>query len=174
MKTKDGGIIATGTDSIRTDLSLYLGKTLYVKVSDAGTGTNSCWSEVKIEDKLKPRWASNRPDTCIVTCPSLGTFVPRAIDNCHNPRVYQVSESIIVNDCTKPAIFAGPDTLKCITREYRAVDEWGNVSDSICKVVIYVAAIDDLIWPKNTQLFCEEDYAKIPSGPYAGNPSPLR
>ncbi|MBK7636251.1 MAG: hypothetical protein IPJ13_19765 [Saprospiraceae bacterium] len=47
-----------------------------------------------------------------------------------------------------PLIFAGPDTLKCITREYRAIDEWGNVSDSICKVVIYVTAIDDLIWPK--------------------------
>jgi hypothetical protein len=173
MKTKDGGIIATGTDSIRTDLSLYLGKTLYVKVSDAGTGTNSCWSEVKIEDKLKPRWASSRPDTCIVTCPSLGTFVPKAIDNCHTPRVYQVSENIVVNNCQMPLIFAGPDTLKCITREYRAIDEWGNVSDSICKVVIYVTAIDDLIWPKNAKLFCEDDYAKIPSGPYAGHPSPL-
>jgi hypothetical protein len=172
MTSQTGGVIITGAPGtpLRLNASLYLGKTIYGKVNN---GTNSCWTSIKIEDKMKPRWASSRPDTCIVTCPSLGTFVPKAIDNCHTPRVYQVSENIVVNNCQMPSIFAGPDTLKCITREYRAVDEWGNVSDSICKVVIYVTAIDDIIWPKNAQLYCEEDYAKIPSGPFAGNPSPL-
>jgi hypothetical protein len=174
MKTKTGGIIVGPTvgSVILNDGGLYVGKTIYGKVSD-GSGQNSCWTEIKIEDKMKPRWASSDPDVCIVTCPSLGTFVPRAIDNCHTPRVYQVSENIVVNNCLMPQIFAGPDTLKRITREYRAVDESGNVSDEICTVVIYVTAIDDIIWPKNTQLYCEEDYAKIPSGPFAGNPSPL-
>lgn len=174
MKSQTGGIIVGPTVFSVTleDGGLYIGKTIYGKVADA-SGLNSCWTEIKIEDKIKPRWANNRPDTCVVTCPSLGTFTPRAIDNCHTPRTYQVSENIIVNDCTKPAIFAGPDTLKCITREYRAVDESGNISDSICKVVIYVTKIDDFIWPKNVKLSCDGDYARIPSGPYAGHPSPL-
>ncbi|MBK8055375.1 MAG: T9SS type A sorting domain-containing protein [Saprospiraceae bacterium] len=178
MKTAQGDIIPDLAPAIgvaEVDGSLLIGKTIYAKVTTQPIDgkVNSCWTTVYVEDKIKPSWANNRPDTCIVTCPSLGTFVPRAIDNCHTPRVYQVSESIVVNDCTKPLIFAGPDTLKCITREYRAIDESGNVSDSICKVVIYVTAIDDLIWPKNSQLFCEEDYAKIPSGPFAGHPSPV-
>ena len=170
MKTKTGGVIASGTTTVTADGSLLIGKTIYAKVtSSAIPGSNSCWTEVKVEDKLKPTWARTLPDTCVVTCPSLGTYIPKALDNCHTPRVYQTSETIIVNNCNAPAIFAGPDTLKQIIRTYRAIDESGNISDTECTVVIYVTSIDDVIWPKLTQIECDANYAKLPNG----RPSPV-
>ena len=170
MKTKTGGVIAGPSTlfTTLTDGSLYVGKTIYGKVEDA-SGLNSCWTEIKIEDKIKPTWARTTPDTCVVTCPSLGTYIPLALDNCHTPRVYQVSESIIVNDCNLSAIFAGPDTLKQIIRKYKAIDESGNISDNECTVVIYVTTIKDVIWPKIATLQCDDDYAKLANG----RPSPV-
>jgi len=169
MKTPTGGIMSTGYGDATLDPGqLYIGKTIYGKVSDAN-GLNSCWTTIKIEDKLKPRWVSLLPDTLVVTCPSLGLYVPRAYDNCHAPVVYQVSETIVVNDCFTPSIFAGPDTLKEITRTYLARDESGNISDIACTVVFYVVAIDDFIPPANVQLQCDENYARLPNG----LPSPL-
>jgi len=98
MKTPTGGIMSTGYGDATLDPGqLYIGKTIYGKVSDAN-GLNSCWTTIKIEDKLKPRWVSLLPDTLVVTCPSLGLYVPRAYDNCHAPVVYQVSETIVVNE----------------------------------------------------------------------------
>ncbi|MGB4960234.1 MAG: cohesin domain-containing protein, partial [Saprospiraceae bacterium] len=91
-------------------------------------------------------------------------YIPTAIDNCHTPRVFQTSEKTVVNDCTKPAIFAGPDTLKQIIRTYGAIDESGNVADVECTVVIYVTSIDDFIWPKPALIQCDADYAKLANG----------
>lgn len=174
METPTGGIISTGVgEAVFNTAYLYIDKTIYGKVT-TGNGTNSCWTTIKVEDKLKPRWAKLIPDTIVTICPAVDMYFPEAIDNCHTPKVYQVSEEIIVNNCNRPDLFAGPDTLKVIIRKYRAIDESGNISDIDCPVVIYVVALDinNLIGIKNVQLECDAPYAKIPSGPYAGHPSP--
>ena len=72
MKTKTGGVIFdedTNPLTATIDASLLIGKTIYAKVTAPGE-LNSCWTEVKIEDKLKPTWWSTIPDTCVVTCPT--------------------------------------------------------------------------------------------------------
>lgn len=175
MKTPTGGIIDSGSGEAELiDGQLYIGKTIYAKVATEN-GTNSCWATVKVEDKYKPRWEDDDAQNIVVTCPSVGMFVPRAIDNCHAPRVYLVNETIVVNDCVNP-IFAGSDTIKMIERVFRAVDESGNISETDCKVIFWVVTldIDDVIGVKNVQLECDAPYAKIPAGrPFAGNPSPV-
>ena len=170
MKTPTGGIIDSGTGEAELiDGQLYIGKTIYGKVATAN-GTNSCWTTINVEDKFKPTWESIEPDTCVVTCPSLGSFIPVAFDNCHTPRVFQVNEEIVVNECDRPDLFAGPDTLKMIKRTYRAIDESGNVSLTDCSVVFYVVSLDfdDIVGLENVQLECDAPYAKLPNG----NPSP--
>lgn len=174
MKTPTGGIIASGEGQAElTDAYQYLNKTIYGKVTNAD-GTNSCWTSIFIEDKMKPRWAKSEPDTILTICPAVGSYLPEAYDNCHPPKVYQVREEIIVNDCNKPQFFAGPDTLKLIIRSYRAVDESNNISDTDFVVYIYVTSLDisNLIGVQNVQLECDEPYAKIQSGRYEGHPSP--
>mgnify|MGYP003592029216 CR=1 FL=1 len=166
MKTPTGGIIDSGTGEAELiEGQLYIGKSIYAKVANAA-GTNSCWTTINVEDKFKPTWESTEPDTCVVTCPSIGSFIPVAFDNCHTPRVYQVSEEIIPNDCDRPDLFAGPDTLKLIKRTYRAEDESGNISATDCSVVFYVVALDydDIVSIKNVQLECDDHYAKLPNG----------
>lgn len=175
MKTPTSGIIDSGTGEAElTDGQLYIGKTIYAKVATAG-GTNSCWTTVNVEDKFRPSWESDDVQNIVVTCPSIGSFVPSALDNCHAPKVFMVSENIIVNDCINP-IFAGSDTIKMIERKFRAIDESGNISDTDCTVIFWVVTldIDDVIGVQNVQLQCDAPYAKIPVGrPFAGNPSPV-
>jgi hypothetical protein len=174
MKTPTGGIIDTGTGEAELiDGQLYIGKTIYAKVATSN-GSNSCWTTINVEDKFKPTWESLVPDTLVVTCPSVGSFIPTAFDNCHSPRVFMVSERIVTNDCINP-IFAGSDTIKMIERIFRAVDESGNFSSTDCSVVYWVVTldIDDVIGVNNTQLECDANYARIPAGkPFAGHPSP--
>lgn len=174
MKTPTSGIIATGVEeAVFNDAYLYIGKTIYGKVTDAN-GVNSCWTTINVEDKMKPRWVRTTPDTIVTICPAIGSFLPEATDNCHPPKIFQVSEEIIVNKCDRPDLFAGPDTLKLIKKSYRAIDESGNISETDCVVWIYVVtlSVENLIGVKNVQLECDAPYAKIPSGPFAGHPSP--
>ncbi len=170
MKTPTGGIIDSGSGEAELiDGQLYIGKTIYAKVATVN-GSNSCWTTINVEDKFRPSWESIEPDTCVVTCPSIGSFIPVAYDNCHTPRVFQVREDIVLNECDRPDLFLGPDTLKMIKRTYRAIDESGNVSDTDCSVVFYVVAldVDDIVGLKNAVLQCDADYAKLANG----NPSP--
>lgn len=169
MKTPTGGVIATG-NGIATlpDGQLYVGKTIYGKVTDP-SGLNSCWTTIKIEDKIKPTWEDTDPVDVVITCPAMSSFTPVAIDNCHTPVVYIVSETIIVNDCFNP-IFAGADTIKLIERTYLARDESGNISEVACVVRIWVVGldVDDIIGVRNISVECDDNYARLQNG----NPSP--
>lgn len=177
MSTPTSGIISTGIGfAILDDARLMVGKTIYSKIETAD-GRNSCWSTILIEDKMKPFWESAEPDTVVISqCTPLPSFLPTALDNCKLASVYQVGEDVEVNNCNNTAGFAGPDTLKMVKRIFRAIDEYGNVSDDDCHVVIYVRAFNssDVTGITNAVLYCEEPYAKIPEGqPFADHPSPV-
>ncbi len=177
MRTPTTGVIATGTGSaFLDDARLFVGKTIYAKVATAD-GQNSCWSTILIEDKMKPRWENDTPDTVVISqCLPVPAFLPSALDNCKLADVFQVGEDIVVNNCDNVAGFAGPDTLKLIRRTFRAVDGYGNMSDTDCHVVIYIRAFasNDITGISNRVLKCDEPYARIPAGqPFAGHPSPV-
>lgn len=181
MKTPTGNIIATGTGSaLLQDAHLYIGKKIYGKVTES-TGVNSCWTEIVIEDKLAP--VIECPDDLTLTCYQLAAYCPVVTENCSHYTLNMIAETITVNDC-RPATGLPDEVLKVITRTYQAVDESGNVS-APCTVNITVEGLPTLNDPyinmpanrwlaDDTELQCNEDYAKIPAGqPFAGNPSPF-
>ncbi len=147
----------------------HAGKTLYGKVSN---GTNSCWSKLVIEDKIKP----------VITCPTgvlalscaqMSTYVPVVSDNCAVAKLDTISETITVNNCSNfPA-----NVLKRIVRTYQATDIFNNKSLP-CTITIDVMRIPSLAsiaMPLNytvataTELACKGPWAALPNG----NPSPL-
>ena len=181
MKTPTGNIIATGIGSaLLEDAHLYIGKKIYGKVTE-GTGVNSCWTEILIKDKLAP--VIECPDDLTLTCYQLAAYCPVVIENCSHYTLNMIGETITVNDC-RPSTGLPAEVLKVITRTYQAVDASGNVS-APCTLTITVEGLPTLGDPyinmpanrwlvDNTELQCNEDYAKIPVGqPFAGNPSPF-
>ncbi len=181
MKTPTGGVIVTGTASvILDDAHLLIGKTIYGKVATAD-GLNSCWTTILIEDKLAPVVVC--PEDVTLTCYQTATYCPEVIENCSHYTLNIIEETIQVNDC-KPGTNLPDEVLKVITRTYQAVDESGNKSLP-CTMEITVVGLPSLNEPyvnmpanrwlaDETQLLCNEDYAKIPAGqPFAGNPSPI-
>ncbi len=179
MKTPTTDVVASGVgQAVLTEGLLYVGKTLYAKVTSAPTApggpTNSCWSVINIEDKLKPKFVEC-PVTKVLTCPVMEYFKPEATDNCGPAQVFMVGEDILVNNCNLPLVFAGPDTLKRVIRTFKAKDKVGNISDEVCEVTIWVVSLerDEIEIPKDVQLSCDGDYARIPVGlPFAGHPNP--
>jgi hypothetical protein len=175
MKSATGGIIAGPAldQVILPDGVLYVGKSIYAKVTNTTT-KNSCWTLLNIEDKLKPYFDPLCSKDTILTCPQMASYVPTALDNCGAATAFLVSESILVNDCRNPAVFAGPDTLKRIIRTWKAKDKHGLISDSVCLDTIWLVALEReaIQIPKNITLQCDENYATILDGIYKGNPSP--
>jgi len=182
MKTPTGGVITQGVGSATLpDGVLYVGKTIYGKVIDGATGLNSCWTTIKVEDKLAP--VVECPDDLTLTCYQMATYCPEVTENCSHYTLNIIDETIQVNDC-KPSTGLPAEVLKVITRTYQAVDESGNKSVP-CSMTITVVGLPSLEepyvnmpanrWlPDNTELKCDDDYAKIPAGqPFAGNPSPV-
>ena len=180
MKTPTGGVIAQGVGAATlTDGVLYIGKTIYGKVIDA-SGQNSCWTTIKVEDKLAPEIEC--PEDLTLTCYQMATYCPVVYENCSHYTLNVIEETITVNDC-KPSTGLPDEVLKVITRTYQAVDESGNKS-APCTMSITVVGLPSLEEPyvnmpanrwlaDETHLRCDEDYAKIPVGqPFAGNPSP--
>ncbi len=180
MKTPTGGIITSGVGAATlTDGQLYIGKTIYGKVTDA-SGLNSCWTTIKVEDKIAPQIEC--PDDLTLTCYQMASYCPVVFENCSHYTLNVIEESITVNDC-KPTTGLPDEVLKVVTRTYQAVDESGNKSLP-CTMEITVVGLPSLDEPyvnmpsnrwlaDQTELQCDEDYARIPAGqPFAGNPSP--
>ena len=179
MKTPTGGVISTGTGSADLiDGKAYIGKTIYGKVTEA-SGINSCWATIKIEDKLAP--VIECPDDMTLTCYQMLNYCPIVTENCSHYTLNIIEETVTVNDC-KPATGLAEDVLKVVTRTYQAVDESGNKSVP-CTMSITVVGLPTLDEPyvnmpsnkwlaDQSELQCNEDYSKIPSGTYAGHPSP--
>jgi uncharacterized repeat protein (TIGR01451 family) len=97
----------------------HIGKELKAKVINVCSG-NSCWTNLKVEDKTKPKI------TCVndtIDCTLMKSYIiPFVSDNCDiNPLRIVVDETIENTPCNK--LYS-----KIVTRIYTAKDESGNVS----------------------------------------------
>lgn len=117
----------------------YLGQKITAKIINACDG-NSCWTEVLVEDKLKPTIACIN-DT--IDCFKLDSYLgPDVRDNCDDdPEKRFIDFRIVSPDCD-------PNFAKIITRKYVAIDNYGTMSDTcVMKVYLKHIALDSIIYP---------------------------
>jgi hypothetical protein len=121
----------------------HIGGTYTVKVFDACSG-NSCWSELTIEDKLKPVIScSTIPDTLYCYKKDQRTL-PLAYDNCSEPVEVLLIDSIFLPmECN--ADFVGK-----LKKTFVAVDEAGNYSEECDQyIMLRRIVLDDITPPEN-------------------------
>lgn len=124
----------------------WLGETIIATVTDPTTG-NSCWSYVKIEDKLAPE----------ILCLN-DTVSCRVFNNMERPAVatdcsqYEVT---LLDEFVEP-IYCDPRFIKRVTRKYVSTDLLGNVSDTCSQLLIVERPnLDSIIFPpEKVELFC--------------------
>ena len=98
----------------------HIGKAIMAKLID-GCGNNSCWSTVRVEDKINP--TIECPDTIEIACFDMNRdFRPPASDNCNGP--VNVRESYFI----ETPLFCD-DYVMRINAGYIATDEHGNESE---------------------------------------------
>jgi hypothetical protein len=117
-----------------------IGQTLPVKVKHWATG-NICWGSITIEDKLAPTINCPANQTVACSAPTAPVFTGNpTISDCSN---FTVSHIDLENSqgCANPT--------NIITRQWTAVDEYGN--DNSCNQTIFVEAgdINDVVFPSN-------------------------
>lgn len=147
LTTQSGEVIPNAT--LTSD---HIGMTVTAKVIDGCSG-NSCWSEILVEDKIKPTIV------CIDTeidCNKIDEFPgPFAEDNCGG----EVTVTLL-NEVT--TVLSCDDYLAEITRTYQATDAQGNKSDA-CDMTLLVKRVvldsikfpSDLLMMDNTALNCD-------------------
>lgn len=183
-----GLVIPTGTLGYN-----YINKTLKIQVVHECSG-NSCWGYAKIEDKSIPELIC--PDDITIDCEDLsnlsvtgypvtgpgvvrtalsnGTFLLQNFDRCSDVILSFTDQSVT-------GLCDGPYSA-IITRMWRAVDTYNNVST--CTQTIYVnrATLADLVMPgswdnvlgPNPSLEACDNYPKLPEGhSFEGNPDPV-
>ncbi len=111
--------------------SAQVGQNLTVKVS---LGNNSCWGNLKVEDKLAP--IINCPINDTISCFDTRAFaLPNAVDNCGSSSVVKlIANDLVDNPCNSP--FTAVRTLS-----YQSEDAMGNKSP-ICQRSIYYRKIN--------------------------------
>ena len=142
----------------------HIGKTLYGKVFNAA-GTNSCWTKLTIEDKIKPV-ITCPTGVMVLNCTQMSTFLPTVNDNCLAFTLDTISETVTVNDCNSGL---GANILKRVVRTYQATDASGNVSVpcTITFDVTTIPSLDDIVPPASytvlgaTALECDGPWAKL-------------
>ena len=112
--------------------SEHVGQTVTAKIIDACSG-NSCWSEITVEDKLKPTIIC---EDAIVPCNKVDQFVgPIVEDNCSDEiEITMLGETITPLVCDSLYVAE-------IERSYQATDEYGRKSD-VCTMTIFVERVD--------------------------------
>lgn len=119
----------------------YIGSTVIAKVMDQCSG-NSCWSFIKVEDKRAPEIECfDLTISCIDMSEYNGPFT---LDNCSG------ESELIQTGETKTALDCDPDYVYLITRSYKSIDGYGNISPE-CTQTIYVERpnLDNIVRPSN-------------------------
>ncbi len=110
----------------------HVGTTVMAKLLE-GCGGNSCWSSIKVEDKVAPISICR---DIILPCYKLDEYEgPFERDNCDG----EVT-NIIVSETATP-LTCNEDYVKYIDRVYQATDKWGNKSE-LCNMRISVQRPD--------------------------------
>lgn len=150
--------------------SQYFSHNLTVKITDTTGGGNSCWGQVKIEDKLPPVLTCT-PSTILCSDDINIVGAPTAVDNCDpSPTINLTGEQTNTNTiCT--------NGYATVTRHYIAVDASGNTS-APCVKVITVNRPTAVDFPNDINWTCEQ-YAAYPNiiaatlkHPYVGDSQP--
>lgn len=131
---KDGSLIPNNI--LRYE---HVGKPLTAKVINACSG-NSCWSTIRVEDKLKPDIICLN-DT--IDCTVMKSYIkPFITDNCDPfPERILVDETLENTPCND--LYS-----KIVTRTYRAKDASGNVSaDCQMKIFLKRIQLDSIVYP---------------------------
>ncbi len=128
-----------------------IGKTYFYHVTQTVGGSNVCWGQIKIEDKLAPKL--DCPDNITIAC-SESTNV-------------QHTGNVVVSDCSAYTTViddVSADFGPCsnprgqILRTWIVTDAWGNQSS--CSQIITITAFDltHVVWPADTIVDCEVTY----------------
>lgn len=131
---KDGSLIPNNI--LRYE---HVGKPLTAKVINACSG-NSCWSTIRVEDKLKPDIICLN-DT--IDCTVMKSYIkPFITDNCDPfPERILVDETLENTPCND--LYS-----KIVTRTYRAKDASGNLSaDCQMKIFLKRIQLDSIVYP---------------------------
>jgi hypothetical protein len=147
-------IIASGTNQVTiTNSSQHFGTLLTATITNLSTN-NSCWGQVKLEDKLPPVIAcSNITVNCSANLNTVG--IPTAVDNCDPNPVIQLTNEVI----NSAGLCA--NGFVTITRTYIAIDAYGNIS-APCNRVITVQRPTAVDFPDDRIWSCT-DYAAFPN-----------
>ena len=127
-----------------------IGQTFTVTVIDTETG-NSCWTTMKIEDKLVPA----------LTCPANITIA------CSQPTTLAVTGNVQIQDCSPTATVIDNNVLdngecgnprQVITRSFIVTDNRGNQNS--CQQTITVAPFNlaNVVFPADITINCENVY----------------
>ncbi|MBK8517398.1 MAG: T9SS type A sorting domain-containing protein [Saprospiraceae bacterium] len=156
----NGQVLSTSPNVTRANI----GQTLTVRIR---LGANSCWGQIKIEDKLPPVITCPNPIT--LSCYDLTEFgKPVATDNCGG--VLASSFVTTLSDVTQD-LNCDPNYRAKRTIRYQARDSIGNLSP-ICDRVIWYRKItlDSINCPlnydgtpgNNNHLSCDGTYRTLP------------
>ncbi len=143
-----------------------VGKTLMVMVRDTTTG-NSCWTMVKVEDKLPPKLlCSNDTLPCTIHPDSVnyGMYVSYS-DNCDTAVQVQHTRLYQYLGCTHPLFTGYTENIWIVT------DQWGNADTCTSTVYFKRPPLVDIRFPSDTTMYCPSanpDEAGVPS--YMGRP----
>ncbi len=127
-----------------------IGKLFVIKVTDPETG-NSCWSNLKIEDKLVPE----------LTCPANITIA------CSESTGVANTGNIMVKDCSTTTNVVDDefaDFGECgsprgqIVRTWIVTDFWGNQSACSQTITITPFNLQDVVFPAESTVDCEAAY----------------
>jgi len=129
-------------DTVRYE---HVGMTLKARVT---LGANSCWSNIKIEDKMPPQVLCADPqiEMCNDTTYTISDDI--VIENCGIADTVVLSDEFINYPCD--SIYSG---VRVICRYY--VDESGNNSDTCCHQIFFARpALVDIDLPTDTTFDC--------------------
>ncbi|MEO5582701.1 MAG: T9SS type A sorting domain-containing protein [Saprospiraceae bacterium] len=142
-------VVGKYTDSVSCK---DVGYKLKVMVTEIAT-SNSCWSFVLIEDKLKPAVLCR--DTTVLCTGTLAGLdsIPGLVfisDNCtpfQNLHISHSDNSMNLLDCSN-------DTISMVSRNWTAIDLWGRVGSCTQKISLLKPHFSDITFPKDTILYC--------------------
>ncbi len=128
----------------------HIGQVIDVKVIEISSG-NQCWSSITVQDKIGPQIDCG--STHILTCLNDPDQVnlPLATDACDsNPTIIFVQEQKQLDNCG----------TSIITRTYRAIDFYGNISGT-CDQIIEIGQATPT-FPEDVTWTCEQ-FALFPN-----------